>query len=202
MTKFSSLRHSLVVLVTTVLVMLAITMRTSVGDVTGAVTGKEAVFRFPAPHDGPWHWHTPDTPDDRLEYGWELRTPGSDGKRYAFGFMLFKIPGEKEGYGPLNMLLFTGQESLWTEDEYGRGSVIEGVNLTVETNPDRIVLRPDNPAEGTPAHPASSQDMVVIRLTDPVYLRLLFDSKPPTVKATIWADGKKNEFDVPVSYAD
>lgn len=150
------------------------------GMATGIVTEKEAVFRFPTVHDGPWRWHATNTPDDRLEYSWEIRTPGSDGKNYAFGFMLFKIPGRKEGYGPLGMLLFEGQESLWMEDAEGRGAVIEGAALTAHDE------------NGT----------VVIRLADPAYLRMLFGSKPPKVKAMAWINGEKHEFDAPVRYAD
>jgi hypothetical protein len=172
-------RYSLVIL-TGLLGMLPFATGAAASEATGTVTGKEAVFRFPASHDGPWRWHTPDIPDNHLEYGWEIRTPGSDGKKYAFGFMLFKIPGRAEGYGPLSMLLFEGQESLWAEDAEGKGSVIEGVALSTHAE------------NGT----------VVIRLADPTYLRLLFGAKPSIVKAMTWANGKKNEFDVPIRYAN
>src|SRR4249920_980473 len=71
---------------------------------TGVVTALAVEFSIPVAHEGPWRWDRSETPDNALEFRWEVSVESKD-EEYQFGFSLFKFPGSKEGTGNLEELL-------------------------------------------------------------------------------------------------
>jgi hypothetical protein len=112
---------------------------------TGVVTALVAEFSIPVVHEGPWRWARANTPDNNLEFRWELSVKGRDAE-YQFGFSLFKYPGSKEGAGDLADLLKAGQASLWKIASDGGGSLVPGAIVSATAGDGRVVVRVSDPA--------------------------------------------------------
>jgi hypothetical protein len=145
---------------------------------TGVVTGLVAEFSIPVAHEGPWRWARAKTRDDVLEFTWDLSVQSSDGE-YRFGFSLFKFPGTAEGAGNLDELLNAGQASLWKIGPDGGGSLVEGAMVSVTADAGRVV----------------------IRLSDPASVRLLFGNRPAVAKVlTRTPDSSPESHEVSIEY--
>jgi hypothetical protein len=92
---------------------------------TAVVTARSAEFFIPVAHDGLWRWYRTTTPDNDLEYCWQIGV-SSRGVEYELGFYLFKFPRSAEGVGDLAQLLKAGQGSLWRRHPADGGSVVTG----------------------------------------------------------------------------
>jgi hypothetical protein len=145
---------------------------------TGVVTGQVAEFSIPVAHEGPWRWARAKTLDNVLEFMWDLSVKSSDGE-YQFGFSLFKFPGTAEGTGNLDELLRAGQASLWKIGPDGGGTLVEGAMVSATADAGRVV----------------------IRLSDPVSLRLLFGDRPAVAKVlTRTPDSSPESHEVSIEY--
>lgn len=123
------------------------------------VTPANAEFSIPVSRGYRWRWARSTTADNASEYRWEIGlTSGQD--EYHFGFSLFKYPGSKEASGDLAALLKAGQASVWRRTPSGGGSVVEEAKVSV------------SPADGR----------VIVRVSDPATLRLLFADRPSKAK--------------------
>ena len=145
---------------------------------TGVVTGQVAEFSIPVAHEGPWRWARAKTGDNVLEFTWELGVKKSDGE-YQFGFSLFKFPGTVEGAGNLDELLRAGQASLWKIGQDGGGTLVEGAMVSATADAGRVV----------------------IRLSDPASLRLLFGDRPAVAQVlTRTPDSSTESHEVSIEY--
>ena len=145
---------------------------------TGVVTGQVAEFSIPAAHEGPWRWARAETGDSVLEFTWELSVKKSDSE-YQFGFSLFKFPGTVEGTGNLDQLLRAGQASLWKIGPDGGGTRVEGASVSATADAGRVV----------------------IRLSDPTSVRLLFGNRPAVAKVlTRTPDSSTESNEVSIEY--
>ncbi len=145
---------------------------------TGVVTGLVAEFSIPVAHEGPWRWARAKTRDNVLEFTWDVSVKGSDGE-YQFGFSLFKFPGTAEGAGNLDELLRAGQASLWKMGPDGGGALVEGAMVSATVDAGRVV----------------------IRLSDPASVRLLFGDRPAVAKVlTRTPDRSPESHEVSIEY--
>ena len=113
-----------------------------------------------------------------LEYEWQLDVK-SKGEEYQFGFSFYKFPGSKERTGSLAELLKAGQASLWKMSPEGAGSAVEGARVSATAGDRRIV----------------------IKLSDPAYVRILFGDRPPIAKfVTRTPDGSRDVHEVSIEY--
>jgi hypothetical protein len=145
---------------------------------TVVVTPLLAELSIPVAHGGPWRWARADPSDNALEFEWELSVT-SGGQEYQFGFSFFKFPGSKERTGSLDDLLKAGQASLWKIGSDGAGSLIQDAAVSATAGNGRVV----------------------IRLSTPAYVRLLFGARPPTAKVlTRTPDGSRESLEVSVEY--
>jgi hypothetical protein len=145
---------------------------------TGVVTGQVAEFSIPVAREGPWRWARAKTLDNVLEFMWDLSVKSSDGE-YQFGFSLFKFPGTVEGTGNLGELLRAGQASLWKIAPDGGGTLVEGAMVSA----------------------TADVGGVVIRLSDPASLRLLFGDRPAVAKVlTRTPDSSPESHEVSIEY--
>jgi hypothetical protein len=145
---------------------------------TGVVTGQVAEFSIPVADEGPWRWARTKTDDNVLEFAWEVSVKSSDGE-YHFGFSLFKFPGTAEGAGNLDELLRAGQASLWKIGPDGGGSLVEGAMVSSTADAGRMV----------------------IRLSDPASVRLLFGDRPAVAKVlTKSPDSSPGSHEVSIEY--
>jgi hypothetical protein len=127
---------------------------------TGVVTPLGAEFLIPVAHDGPWRWARSETPDNVREFRWEISVKSRDAE-YQFGFSMFKFPGSKEGAGNLAELLKAGQASMWRIVSDGAGSLVEGAKVSA----------------------TAGEGGIVVRVSDPASVRLLFGDRPAVAKA-------------------
>ena len=133
------------------------------------VTANSAEYSFPVPHPDSWRWNRIETPENALEYRFELSVSGKDGE-YQFGFSLYRFPKSKEEVGSIEALLRTGQVSIWKLEPDGGSSVVTDANLSATV--------------GT--------DCVVIKVLDPASVRLLFGNRPTTAKALTRIPGSED----------
>jgi hypothetical protein len=145
---------------------------------TGVVTALAAEFSIPVAHEGPWRWDRSETPDNALEFRWEVSVKSKD-EEYQFGFSLFKFPGSKEGAGNLDELLKAGQASLWKIGSDGGGSLVQGASVSATAVGGRVV----------------------VRVSDPASVRLLFSHRPPMAKVlTKTPDSSQESYEVSIEY--
>ena len=76
------------------------------------VSDSTAEFTFPLAGRKKWTWHNADTPNNRLEYGWNVDVI-DNGTGYQFGASLFHHSDAPARKGTLANLLETCQHDLW-----------------------------------------------------------------------------------------
>jgi len=144
------------------------------------VTANSAEFSFPVPHQDLWRWGRAKTPENALEYRWELNVRGRGGE-YQFGFSLYRFPKSKEETGSLGALLKEGQASIWKLEPDGGASVVADATVSA----------------------MAGNGCVVIRLSDPASVRLLFGNRPTMAKAlTRMPDRQDESYAVSISYRE
>ena len=147
---------------------------------TGVVTARSAEFSIPVTHNGLWRWNRTQTPDNDLEYRWQVAV-SSQGVEYEFGFSLFKFPGSAEGVGDLAQLLKVGQASLWRRRPSDGGSLVTGAGVSVFVRDGGLV----------------------VRVPDAATVRMLFADRPPTVKIfTMTPDSGDESKKIAISYRE
>jgi hypothetical protein len=130
---------------------------------TGIVTSSTAEFRIPLtrPTSGVWTWYRPATQDNALEYSWEVSVSNGVGS-YEFGFYLYKFPGSNEKQGQLQELLRAGQMSAFESSAEGQGKILPDAKVAISVE----------------------NDSILIRITDPALVRLIFRDRPVTVNVS------------------
>ena len=129
----------------------------------GIVTSSTAEFRIPLarPMPGVWTWYRATTKDNVLEYSWEVSV-GNAGGSYDFGFYLYKFPGSHEKQGQLQELLSAGQMPAFESNAEGQGQILAEAKVAISVE----------------------NDAIVIRITDPAFVRLMFHDRPQTVNVS------------------
>jgi len=145
---------------------------------TVIVTADSAEFSIPVSCQESWRWYRTKTSDNSLEYRWEVSVMGQDGE-YQCGFSLFKYPGRKEETGSLKALLIAGQASLWKVDPDGGASMLRDVDVSA----------------------TAGDGFVVVRLSGPASIRLLFGNRPTTARVkTRTPDSEDTSYAVSIRY--
>ncbi len=144
---------------------------------TGVVTAVGAEFSIPVTHEGPWRWARNQTPENALEFSWEVSVKNKVGE-YQFGFSFYRFPGSKEGVGTLSALLKAGQASLWKRESNGEASLVESASVSATAVDGRVV----------------------VRVSDPASVRLLFGERPPVVKALSKTPERSESHEVSIEY--
>jgi len=134
------------------------------------VTANSAEYSFPLPHQDSWRWNRNETPENALEYRWELSVRGKDGE-YQFGFSLYRFPKSKEETGSIEALLHTGQVSIWKLEPDGGSSVVTDAKVSAKAGNGRVV----------------------IMVSDPASVRLLFGNRPTMAKALTRMPDREDE---------
>jgi hypothetical protein len=138
-----------------------------------------ARFEIPLTSGGgeSWTWYDANTPDETLEYQWQVRVRGEPA--HAFGYSLFKIPGAAPQRGDFAALLRAGQASVWRSDNDWR--------RMRATDAKPVVRIEDN--------------RVIIELRDPAVIREVFAARPAEVEIMTQTPsrGPESVF-VPVTY--
>jgi hypothetical protein len=124
-----------------------------------------------------FRWNVPATPDDALEYEWQVAVTNGD-RHYEFGFSLFKRAEARPRTGDLADLLRAGQATAWQLTDTG-GVALSGWDVSVAAR--------DHAVE------------IVVRGADAVHA--LFGALPPRVIIrSLLAVGRRAEQRVPVDY--
>jgi hypothetical protein len=123
---------------------------------TAVVKDHTAQFAFPLPERQAWTWYMNATPNNDLEYVWEIILGDGIGtNKYNFGVYLYKYPGSQESTGSINQLLSIAQSSVWdnkssrVREDLKVQSSIEGRKLIIrvsdkETSSELFSQRPTN----------------------------------------------------------
>lgn len=110
---------------------------------SAVVSESEAQFTLPLPDRAVWEWNRGGVPDDALEYHWVVRVANA-GKEYDFGFLHFKVPGKPRGSGSLQDLLAAGQASVAVASGAQR-ALIEDARIEVTPKGDHLLIRVSDP---------------------------------------------------------
>lgn len=144
---------------------------------TAEVTASEAKFIFPLPDRPVWSWNQPATPIDLCEYEWAADVATQE-HTYEFGFFLFKASGSTPARGDIRALLEAGQMSL------------------AIMKPSGFSLVPDAPVD---VEAVGSR--LVVAVTHPDILRMLFSGRPPRAVFNVVLPGEKpSKHEVLITY--
>jgi hypothetical protein len=147
---------------------------------TALVTKTEARFVLPIPPRSEWKWRQPATKDNAQEYRLDVSVE-NDGRKYAFGFYLWKRSGAVPRVGTLPQLIEAGQTSVFGRTPAGMNSVIRDAGIKSKLD----------------------RDMLVITIRGQKNVERLFSSRPSEVKFEIKVpDETTISKTVPVVYQD
>lgn len=95
-------------------------------------------FSFPIPNRDVFEWYQDKTPDNDLEYAWEIRLGGTETRsNYEFGVYLYKYPGSKPTKGDFKKLISESQVSVWNRN----GSLNTDLKIKAHIKYDRLIVR-------------------------------------------------------------
>lgn len=123
---------------------------------TAFVSKKEARFVFPVPVRSEWKWRQPETKDNMQEYRMDVGVE-NEGRKYSFGFYLWKRAGATPASGSFADLIRAGQKSVFGRTSAGMNSIIRdaGINTKLDKNMLVITIRGQENVERLfSAHPA------------------------------------------------
>ncbi len=123
---------------------------------TALVSKSEARFVLPVPVRPEWKWRQPDTRDNMQEYRMDVGVE-NEGRKYAFGFYLWKRAGATPESGSLSELISAGQKSVFGRTPAGMNEIIReaGIKTKLDKNLLIITIRGQKNVERLfSAHPA------------------------------------------------
>jgi hypothetical protein len=95
-------------------------------------------FSFLISDKDTFEWYQDKTPDNDLEYAWQIRLEGTETRsNYEFGVYLFKYPSSKPTKGDFKKLISRSQVSVW--DQNGNQNKDMKIMALVENN--RLIIR-------------------------------------------------------------
>ncbi|MBA2733969.1 MAG: hypothetical protein H0U54_13950 [Acidobacteria bacterium] len=106
------------------------------------VTKNEARFILPVPIRSDWRWRLPATKDNAQEYRLDVSVE-NEGRKFAFGFYLWKRSGALPEAGSFSDLIKAGQTSVFGRTPAGMNSIIReaGIKLKLDKNMLIIIIR-------------------------------------------------------------
>jgi hypothetical protein len=109
---------------------------------TALVTKNEARFVLPVPIRSEWRWRQPATKDNMQEYRLDVSVE-NEGRKFAFGFYLWKRSGALPEAGSFSDLIKAGQTSVFGRTPAGMNSIIReaGIKLKLDKNMLIIIIR-------------------------------------------------------------
>jgi hypothetical protein len=116
--------------------------QTTLTPFTALVTKAEAQFIMPVPVRSEWRWRQPETKDNMQEYRFDVSVENA-GRKYAFGFYLWKRTGATPESGSFSDLIRAGQKSVFGRTPAGMNSIIHdaGIKTKLEQNMLIIAIR-------------------------------------------------------------
>jgi hypothetical protein len=123
---------------------------------TALVTKNEAKFVLPVPDRPEWKWRRPETADNMQEYRMDVAVE-NEGRKFAFGFYIWKRAGSEPQSGNLADLIRAGQKSVFGRTPQGMNSIIReaGIKTKLDKNMLIITIRgKENVERLFSAHPA------------------------------------------------
>ena len=143
------------------------------------ITRDEATVTIPVGRRSTWRWSLTETPENQREYQWEVVAPDMG----AFGFSLFKAPGQTPKEGTLSDLLRVGQANMWEAQPDNGGRLLPNVAVT--------------------ARPTESDSAVAIQLNSAAFVRQLRATRPASVEVVTRAPFAVDQrYTVLVEYRD
>ncbi|MGA7827547.1 MAG: hypothetical protein WCA04_07810 [Geobacteraceae bacterium] len=107
-------------------------------DIQAIIRPNVLEFIFPIPNKDTFEWYQDNTPDNDLEYAWQIRLEGTEKRSdYEFGVYLFKYPGSKPAKGNFTKLISRAQVSIW--DQNGNQNKEMKISALVENS--RLIIR-------------------------------------------------------------
>ena len=106
---------------------------------TALVTRNEAQFVLPVPARPEWRWRRPETKDNMQEYRLDVSVE-NEGRKYAFGFYLWKRAGAAAESGSLSDLIRAGQRSVFGRTAAGMNSVIRDAGIRTKLDKNMLVI--------------------------------------------------------------
>jgi hypothetical protein len=123
---------------------------------TALVTSKEAQFILPVPARPRWRWRLPETTDNMQEYRLDVGVE-NEGRKYNFGFYLWKRAGATPDSGSFSELMRAGQLSVFGRTPAGMNSIIRDAGIKTKLDKDMLIIAirgKENVARLFSAHPA------------------------------------------------
>lgn len=125
---------------------------------TALVTKNEARFVLPLPVRPEWKWRLLETKDNMQEYRLSVGVE-NEGRKYTFGFYLWKRAGARAESGSLSELIKAGQTSVFGRTPAGLNEIIRdaGIKTKLDKNMLIIAIRGQKNVERLfSAHPAEA----------------------------------------------
>jgi hypothetical protein len=130
-------------------------------------------FSFRIPNNDTFEWYQEKTPDNDLEYAWQIRLEGTEQRSNCeFGVYLFKYPGSKPMKGTFKKLISRSQVSAWDQN---------GIQ-----KPDMKIMA------------LVENKRLIIRVTDKATIGALMANNPKTVYFTVRSPDNSTTKRIPV----
>jgi hypothetical protein len=129
---------------------------TTLTPFTALVTKSEAQFVLPVPVRPEWKWRLAETKDNMMEYQFAVGVE-NEGRKYNFGFYLWKRAGAGERAGSFTELMRSGQLSVFGRTPAGRNEIIRNAGIKFKLDKDMLILAirgQENVERLFSAHPA------------------------------------------------
>lgn len=106
---------------------------------TALVSKAEAKFVLPLPSRSEWRWRLPETQGNMQEYRLSVAVE-NEGKKFSFGFYLWKRSGAQPQTGSLSELIRAGQTSVFGRTSAGMNSIIRDAGIKAHLDKDMLII--------------------------------------------------------------
>ncbi len=106
---------------------------------TALITKSEAKFVLPVPVRPEWKWRRPETKDNAQEYRMDVGVE-NEGRKYAFGFYLWKRAGATPDSGSLSELIRAGQRSVFGRTPAGMNEIIREAGIKTKLDKNMLII--------------------------------------------------------------
>jgi hypothetical protein len=112
---------------------------TNLTPFTALVTNNEARFVLPVPVRSEWKWRQPATKDNMQEYRLDVGVE-NEGRKFNFGFYLWKRAGATQESGSFSDLIRAGQQSVFGRTPAGMNSIIRDAGIKVKLDKNMLII--------------------------------------------------------------
>jgi hypothetical protein len=112
---------------------------TNLTPFTALVTKNEARFVLPVPVRSEWKWRQPATIDNAQEYRFDVSVE-NEGRKFNFGFYLWKRAGATQESGSFSDLIRAGQQSVFGRPPEGMTPLIKDAGIKVKLDKNMLII--------------------------------------------------------------